>query len=120
MKTKPPIKDSTAEFEHMLDNGKQQVYIFKLYVTGKRPQSLRAIENIKDICDKYLKGCYTLEVIDLYQQPQHAAIDQVVAVPMLLKEQPLPVRRFVGDLSDTKRLLQGLRLNNKTREQCVS
>lgn len=90
-------------------------YVLKLYVTGMTPRSLKAIENIKQICKKYLKGRYDLEVVDIYQQPVLAKGEQIFAAPTLIKKLPLPLRRFIGDMSETDRILFGLDLK-KTQE----
>jgi len=83
-------------------------YILRLYVAGQTPNSLRAITNIKKICAENLQGRYTLEVIDLYQHPQLAKGEQIVAVPTLIRKLPPPLRRIIGDLSDTDKVLVGL------------
>jgi len=88
-------------------------YILKLYVAGQSPKSINAFANIKKICEKNLHGRYELEVIDLYQQPQLAQGDQIVAVPTLIKKLPPPLRRIIGDLSDTERVLVGLDIRSK-------
>lgn len=85
-------------------------YVFRLYITGTTPQSTRAIVNIRKICEEHLKGRYELEVLDLLQNPESARIDQIIAAPTLAKISPLPARRFIGDLSQTDRLLRGLDL----------
>jgi circadian clock protein KaiB len=85
-------------------------YSLRLYVAGTTPRSARSVANIKDICELHLRGRYALEVIDIYQQPGLAGEDQIVAAPTLLKKQPLPVRRLIGDLSDRARVLIGLDL----------
>jgi circadian clock protein KaiB len=88
----------------------QQRYDLRLYVTGQTPRSLRSVRNLVAICDRYLKGRFDLQVVDLYQQPALAAENQVMAAPTLIKAMPLPLRRLVGDLSDEKRVLKGLGL----------
>ena len=88
-------------------------YVLRLYVAGLMPKSTLAIANIKKICEENLQGNYELEVIDLYQQPQLAQGDQIVAVPTLIKKLPLPLRRIIGDMSDTQRTLVGLDLRRK-------
>ncbi len=106
-------KNSTRQFEEMLvslPDLPQSPYLLKLYVMGTTPNSQRAIKNIKNICEQHLQGHYTLEVIDLYQQPQLAEGEQIVAVPTLIKKLPLPLRRILGDLSNTERVLVGLDL----------
>ena len=81
-----------------------------LYVTGATAGSLRAIANIKEICERHLKGRYQLEVVDVYRQPALLRRDQVVALPTLIKKLPTPLRLLVGDLSRTEQVLQGLGL----------
>lgn len=88
-------------------------YILRLYVAGLMPKSTLAIANMKKICEENLQGRYELEVIDLYQQPQLAQRDQIVAVPALIKKLPAPLRRIIGDMSDTERVLVGLDLQKK-------
>src|SRR6201994_4325179 len=83
-------------------------YTLKLYVTGQTPRSLRSVENLRAICDKYLPDNFDLEVIDIYQQPAMAASVQLIAAPTLIKSLPLPLRRLVGDFSDQQRVLSGL------------
>src|SRR5450432_4099278 len=83
-------------------------YIFRLFVTGILPNSARAVINIKAICEKYLKGKYELEVIDIYQQPALALSENIIAIPTLIKKFPLPEIRLIGDLSDTESVLEGL------------
>lgn len=85
-------------------------YALTLYVTGATTRSLRAITNIKAICERYLKGRYDLEVVDIYRRPARLSRDQIVAVPTLIKKLPVPVRLLVGDLSRTEQVLQGLDL----------
>ncbi len=85
-------------------------YRLKLYVAGQSPKSLRALENLRRFCEKYLPGKYEIEVIDLLERPQLAAGDQILALPTLVKNLPLPIRRIIGDLSDTSRVLVGLDL----------
>jgi circadian clock protein KaiB len=85
-------------------------YELKLYVAGATAGSLRAIANIKAICEQYLKGRYDLKVVDVYQRPALLRGDQIVAVPTLIKRLPAPLRCMVGDLSRTERVLRGLDL----------
>jgi circadian clock protein KaiB len=91
-----------------------QPYVLTLYVTGATARSLRAIVNIKAICEQYLKGRYQLEVVDIYRRPARLRQDQVVAVPTLIKKLPVPLRLLVGDLSRTEQVLQGLGLVART------
>lgn len=88
----------------------EQKYILKLFVTGILPNSARAVVNIKAICEKYLKGRYELEIIDIYQQPSLALTENIIAVPVLIKKFPLPEERVIGDLSDFEGVLKGLYL----------
>jgi circadian clock protein KaiB len=85
-------------------------YVLRLYVTGMTARSRRAIENVREICEAHLHGRYELEVIDIYQQPVLAKGDQIIAAPTLIKRLPLPLRRIIGDMSTTERVLVGLDL----------
>lgn len=82
-------------------------------MAGATPKSVRAIANLKRICKEHLQGSYSLEVIDLYQRPQLAEGEQIIAAPTLVKALPLPLRRMIGTLSDTERVLVGLDLQGK-------
>jgi circadian clock protein KaiB len=93
---------------------KSNRYILRLYVAGQTPKSVDAIANIKRICEENLKARYSLNVIDLYQQPQLAKDEQIIAVPTLIKKLPPPLRRIIGDMSNTERVLVGLDLWKKT------
>jgi circadian clock protein KaiB len=88
-------------------------YLLRLYVTGTTPKSLRAIKNIKQICEEHLSGCYELEVVDIYQRPALLEGEQVVAAPTLIKKLPAPLRRLVGDMSNVEKVLMGLDLRRK-------
>jgi circadian clock protein KaiB len=83
-------------------------YQLWLFVTGTTPRSARAIQNIRAICEEYLPGRYDLVVIDIYQHPEHVKTEQIVVTPTLVKRLPMPVRKLIGDLSDTARVLIGL------------
>jgi circadian clock protein KaiB len=85
-------------------------YVLRLYVAGPSAQSTRAVVNIRKICEEHLQGRYQLEVLDLLQNPAAARTDQIIAAPTLTKISPLPARRFIGDLSQTDRILSGLGL----------
>ncbi|HEY2380060.1 MAG TPA: circadian clock KaiB family protein [Terriglobia bacterium] len=82
----------------------------RLYVAGRSPKSLFAFSNLKKICEEYLPGQYSIEVIDLLENPQLAAGDEIVAIPTLVRKLPEPLRKIVGDLSNTERTLIGLQL----------
>jgi circadian clock protein KaiB len=83
-------------------------YNLRLYVAGQTPKSLAAIANLKRICETHLAGRYAVEVIDLIDKPQLAAMDQILAIPTLVRRVPEPLRRIIGDLSQTERVLVGL------------
>ncbi|MGZ8426827.1 MAG: circadian clock KaiB family protein [Candidatus Binatia bacterium] len=100
-------KNQSAEFEPAT-SGESQIYLLKLCISGMTPRSRQALINLKLLCDEYLAGNYSLEVIDLYQQPELAARHRIIATPTLLKNLPLPVRQMFGDLSDTKAILRRL------------
>jgi len=109
------VKDSTQEFEKALALKGDRKYVLRLYVTGTTPRSVSAIRNIRKICDEHLKGAYDLEVIDIYQQPVLAKGEQIIAAPTLLKKLPLPLRRFIGDMSNTEQILLGLDFRPKKK-----
>lgn len=88
----------------------KQKYHLRLFVTGQTPRSVKSVENLKRLCEKYLKGRYELEVIDIYQQPALASENQIIAAPTLIKRLPLPLRRLVGDFSNQDRVMLGLDL----------
>lgn len=90
-------------------------YLLRLYVTGTTGKSVRAIENVRRICDEHLQGQYTLEVIDLYKHLPLARGDQIIAAPTLIKRLPAPLRRLIGDMSDEQRVLVGLDLKPRRR-----
>jgi circadian clock protein KaiB len=110
---KEKTKTGNREFEKAVKRSKEEKYILRLYVTGMTPRSTKAISNVKRICDEYLKGRYELEVVDIYQQPKLAQGEQIIAAPTLIKKLPLPLRRLIGDMSDTERFLVGIDLKPK-------
>ena len=85
-------------------------YVLRLFVTGATPNSVRAVTNIKQICEAYLQDNYSLEIVDVYQQQNIAEQEQLIALPLLIKKFPLPERRLIGDLSDIGKVLKGLGL----------
>ena len=87
-----------------------KVMELRLYVAGQTPKSVAAFANLKKICDEHLPGQYEIEVIDLLKQPQLAAGDQILAIPTLVRKLPQPVKKIIGDLSNTERVLVGLDL----------
>lgn len=86
----------------------EEVWILRLYVAGQTPKSLTAFANLKKLCEEHLAGRYTIEVIDLLEQPQLARGDQIFAVPTLVRKLPPPLRKIIGDLSNTEKVLVGL------------
>jgi circadian clock protein KaiB len=90
--------------------GRGPAYALRLFITGMTPRSIRAIENVRTVCESHLKDRYELQVIDMYQQPVRAREEQILASPTLIKDLPLPRRRMIGDLSSQDRLLAGLDL----------
>jgi circadian clock protein KaiB len=89
-------------------------YVLRLYVSGQTPRSVLAIENMRRICAEYLSQHYTLEVIDIYQHPEACQQQQIIAVPTLIKVLPHPLRRIIGDLSNTEKVLVGLDLRPRS------
>jgi circadian clock protein KaiB len=89
-----------------------KLWQLRLYVAGQTPKSLLAFSNLKTICETHLKGRYDIEVIDLVEQPQLSKGDQILAIPTLVRKLPQPVRKIIGDLSNTERVLVGLDLRD--------
>jgi circadian clock protein KaiB len=83
-------------------------YELRLFVTGATPNSARAITNIRNICESYLKGRYELQIFDVYQETELAQQEQIIALPLLIKKHPLPERKLIGDLSETEKVLKAL------------
>ena len=110
---KKKVQDSTGTFEALLSEPVKPTYILRLYVTGTTARSARAIANVRKICDEYLPDRCRLEVIDLYQQPELARAEQIVAAPTLIRELPRPVRRVLGDMSKTEHVLVVLGLRQR-------
>jgi len=107
------VKTSTEEFEEAAAKRDPAKYVLRLYVTGMTPRSTLAIANVRKLCEEYLTGRYELEVIDIYQQPKLARGEQIIATPTLIKKLPPPLRRLIGDMSDTERFLVGIDLKPK-------
>jgi len=110
---KQKLRETTASFEQALKSHSKRraEYILRLYVTGSSPRSLKAISNLKRVCEEHLQDGYDLQVIDIYKDPDAAREEQIIAAPTLIKRLPAPLRRFVGDLSNTQKLLIGLGIN---------
>jgi circadian clock protein KaiB len=108
------VGESAAAFEEMLKTTEAGLhYSLRLYVTGSTARSCLAVTNIRALCDEYLLGRYDLEVVDIYQQPGQAAVDQIIAVPTLVKTLPAPPKRLVGNLADRDKVIVGLDLRAK-------
>jgi circadian clock protein KaiB len=107
------VKIKTEEFGKAAAKQDRAKDVLRLYVTGMTPKSTRAITNVQKLCEQYLKGCYELEVVDIYQQPKLAKGEQIIATPTLIKKLPLPLRKLIGDMSDTERFLVGIDLKSR-------
>jgi circadian clock protein KaiB len=91
---------------------KVPTYFLKLYISGASPNSIRAINNLKTICEKHMDADYNLEIIDIHQDFELAKQEQIIALPMLVKKSPLPERKLIGDMSNTVKVLHGLGITN--------
>ena len=100
--TAPPVEDS-------------EIFLLRLYVAGQTPKCMRAFANLKQICEEHLTGHYHIEMVDLLQNPQLARGDQILAVPTLVRRLPEPIKKIIGDLSNTERVLVGLDLRPARR-----
>jgi circadian clock protein KaiB len=109
MKTKL-TKPKSAAPEAMSTKAESRTFVLRLYVAGQTPKSIAAFTNLKKICEEHLAGRYQIEVIDLLENPKLARGDQILAIPTLVRELPEPVRKIIGDLSNTERVLIGLDL----------
>lgn len=105
----PPESEGTAG-SHPDDPETRPTYWLRLYVAGQTPRSVRAIENLRRVCEEHLAGEYSIELIDLLENPARARADEIIAVPTLVRRLPPPIRKIIGDLSDTERVLVGLHL----------
>ena len=108
------MHDSMTTVEALHEKSNAGKYVLRLYVTGSTPKSSRAIENLKKLCEAHLKDRYELTVIDLYETPEAAQRDQILCAPTLVKQLPAPVRRLIGDLSNTHRVLLALDFKPET------
>lgn len=111
MKTTPIKRVRAAKNGHAADGDGHAAagrWNLRLYVAGQTPRSMTAFQNLKNICEEYLKGKYHIEVIDLMENPTLARGDQILAIPTLVRKLPQPIRKIIGDLSNTERVLVGL------------
>ncbi len=107
---KKEVNSNIKSMEENLVATEKDKWILRLYVAGQTPKALTAFTNLKKICEEQMKGKYTIEVIDLLKNPQLGAVDQIFALPTLVRKLPVPVRKIIGDLSNTERVLVGLDL----------
>ena len=109
--------DSTRSFRVASQGSSRPTYVLRLYIAGSTPGSTAAVEALNTICEQHLQGRYELTIIDVYQQPELAREQQIIAVPTLVKQLPKPMRRILGDLSDQQRVLVGLDLKPNSHEK---
>jgi circadian clock protein KaiB len=102
MRTKSP--------DNIQTNGDKKEFVFHLFITGASPNSVRAINNFKQLCEAHMAGRYELQIIDVYQQPAIAAKEQIIALPLMIRKHPLPERRLIGDMSETSKILKTLEI----------
>lgn len=110
MTTTPAKRSRPSKNGHVreADSGSLKRWNLRLYVAGQTPRSMTAFQNLKNICEEYLKGQYHIEVIDLMENPTLARGDQILAIPTLVRKLPQPIRKIIGDLSNTEKVLVGL------------
>jgi circadian clock protein KaiB len=106
--TKAPARKKAPAAKAATTRQKKAQYLLRLYVTGTTGKSMRAIQNVRRICEEHLQGLYDLEVVDIYKKLPLAQGDQIIAAPTLIKRLPAPLRRLIGDMSDEQRVLVGL------------
>lgn len=102
------MRSTTQITEPGSEKSKPDIYILRLYVAGQTPKSMTAFANLKKLCEEHLSGKYKIEVIDLLKNPQLARGDQILAIPTLVRKLPQPLKKIIGDLSNTERVLVGL------------
>jgi len=112
--TKPKPKGDKKKIERALREREKNRYVLRLYVAGLTPRSVMAIASVKKTCEEHLHGRYKLEITNLRDEPTLAKGEQIIAAPTLIKKLPLPLRRLIGDMADTKKLLVGLDLRDKS------
>ena len=106
--TKRPRRLNNGHSPQQIETAESPRWNLRLYVAGQTPRSISAFKNLKEICEEYLKGEYHIEVIDLMENPTLARGDQILAIPTLVRKLPQPIRKIIGDLSNTERVLVGL------------
>jgi circadian clock protein KaiB len=100
------------DFESAANDGSPEMWHLRLYVAGASPKSLKAFANLRRLCEEHLAGRYEIEIIDLVKRPQLARSDDIVAIPTLVRSLPEPMRKIIGDLSDTERVLLSLQVRD--------
>jgi circadian clock protein KaiB len=108
----PNRQTTTSAFEERVAICSKECYVLCLYIAGLTPRSTLAVERIRVICERYLTGRFKLTIIDLYLQPEAARQAQIVVAPTLVKQSPIPVRLFIGDMADEKKILMGLNISS--------
>lgn len=111
-----PDKPKQQRSERAIKGSGKAEWELRLYVVGQTRRSLRAFANLKKICEEHLAGTYSIEVVDLLRNPKLSKEDQILAIPTLVRRLPTPVRKIIGDLSNTERVLVGLDLRPSTQE----
>ena len=106
----PMSTDIKVKEGNQADTENDDMWVLRLYIAGQTPKAITALKNLKEICEVQLKGKFTIEVVDLLENPQLGAEDQILALPTLVRKLPVPVRKIIGDLSNTERVLVGLDL----------
>jgi circadian clock protein KaiB len=107
--------DAASDPDAPIFNGGVELWELRLYTAGQTPKSVLAFNNLKRICEEHMPGRYQIEVVDLLQNPRLAKEDQIVAIPTLVRKLPQPLRKIIGDLSDTERTLVGLQLRPRSQ-----
>ncbi len=102
------MSEQEATLQGNEDAEDQNVFRLRLFITGASPNSTRAVNNLKTICETYLRQNYEMEIVDVHQQPLIAESEEIIALPLLVKKSPGPERRLIGDMSDTEKVLKGL------------
>ena len=114
---KTKVTKAQAALEQAVAKQPAERYVLRLYIAGMTPRSTLALQNIRQFCEEHLHARYDLEVVDLYQQPVLAEGEQIIAAPTLVKQLPLPLRRFIGDMSNTERILVGMDLRTAAEKR---
>jgi circadian clock protein KaiB len=104
------IADQPKKMQQATEVLPKQPYVLCLYVAGATEHSLQAVRNIKYVCETFLKGCYQLEILDIYEQPELAEKNQIIAAPTLIKLFPVPVKRLIGDMSNMEAVVSALNI----------